>query len=62
VKCWNCAAENDLDSAQTCARCGAGLSSRGGFFHRPWVMGIALGIVMLQAAVVLSLLALRGCR
>jgi hypothetical protein len=62
VKCWNCAAENDLDAVQTCAACGAPLMSRGGLFQKPIVLGVALTILLLQAAAVLSILSLRGCR
>jgi hypothetical protein len=62
VKCWNCALENDLDAVQTCAACGAPLSSRGGLFQKPVALGIALTIVLLQAAALVSILTLRGCR
>jgi hypothetical protein len=36
--------------------------SRGGLFQKPIVLGVALTILLLQAAAVLSILSLRGCR
>jgi hypothetical protein len=61
VTCWSCQTENDLSVTQTCTRCGAPLSSRGGFFRKPFVLGVALGLVLLQTLVMLWVLGFRAC-
>jgi hypothetical protein len=61
VKCWSCAAENDLGATQTCSVCGAPLARRGGFFRKPVLLGIAAGMVALWAAWFLWVLCFRAC-
>ena len=61
MKCWSCAAENDLDVAQTCAACGAPLARRGGLFRKPVVLGVAAGLVGLWLAALLWAALFRAC-
>ncbi len=61
MKCWSCAAENDLDETQTCARCGAPLARPGGVFRKPVVLGVAAGLLLLYGFWILWMLVLRGC-
>jgi hypothetical protein len=62
MTCWSCQTENDLSATQTCTKCGAPLSSRGGFFQKPYVLGVAVGLLLLQTLAMVWMLALRGCR
>ena len=61
MTCWSCQTENDLGVTQTCTRCGAPLSSRGGFFRKPYVLAVAAGLVLLQVAVMVWALCSRAC-
>jgi hypothetical protein len=47
MKCWSCGAMNDLDTAQTCASCGAPLVKSRSVFSKPVLWGIvALGLLL----------------
>ncbi len=61
MKCWSCAAENDLGATQTCARCGAPLARPGGVFRKPVVLGVAAGLLLLYGFWIFWMLVLRGC-
>ena len=41
MTCWSCGAANDLDTVQTCARCGAPLVETRAFYSKPWLLLIA---------------------
>jgi hypothetical protein len=60
VKCWNCGTENDLDAAQTCARCGAPLIKTHAFFRKPWLLFILAAGLLLQALFMSRVCGLRG--
>jgi len=42
VACWNCGAQNDLDTAQTCTTCGAPLVKSRSVFSKPVLFGVVL--------------------
>ena len=47
MKCWSCGADNDLETAQTCAACGAPLVKSRAVFSKPLLWGIvALGLLL----------------
>ena len=54
LRCWSCGAENDLDVAQTCARCGAPLVKSRALFSKPVLLGIVVGFLLLQAFCLLT--------
>ena len=59
MKCWSCGVENDLDSAQTCASCGAPLVKSRAVFSKPVLWGIVILGLLLQAFCILPRLFFR---
>ncbi len=58
-RCWSCGAENDLDTAQTCAACGAPLVKSRSVFSKPLLWGIVLLGLLLEGFCVLPRLFFR---
>jgi hypothetical protein len=48
LSCWSCGAENDLDTAQTCAKCGAPLVKSHAVFSKSFLLGVVLLGLLLQ--------------
>jgi zinc-ribbon domain len=48
MTCWNCGAENDLDTEQTCRVCGAPLVKSRAVFSKPLLFGVVIAAVLLQ--------------
>ena len=47
LACWNCGAQNDLDTAQTCASCGAPLVKSRSVFSKSTLLAIVvLGLLL----------------
>jgi hypothetical protein len=59
MKCWSCGRDNDLDTAQTCAFCGAPLVKGGGVFSKPVLLGVVLLGILLQGCCFFSRFFLR---
>jgi hypothetical protein len=59
MKCWSCSAENDLETAQTCAACGAPLVKSRSVFSKPVLWGIVGLFLLLEAFCVLPRLFVR---
>jgi predicted amidophosphoribosyltransferase len=49
IACWNCGAQNDLDTAQTCSACGAPLVKSRSVFSKPVLFGVVALFMLLQA-------------
>ena len=48
MTCWSCQAENDLNVAQTCLRCGAPLVKSWSVFRKSMLAAVVLGLIALQ--------------
>ena len=48
MNCWSCGAANDLETAQTCAACGAPLVKSRAVFSKPVLWGIVILALLLQ--------------
>ena len=48
VACWNCGAQNDLDTAQTCTSCGAPLVKSHAVFSKPVLFGVVVLFLLWQ--------------
>ena len=59
MNCWSCGAVNDLETAQTCASCGAPLVKSRAVFSKPVLWGIVIVGLVLQAFCVLPRLFFR---
>ncbi len=49
LNCWSCGTGNDLDTAQTCVKCGAPLVKSRSVFSKPLLLGVVLLALALQA-------------
>jgi len=49
VACWNCGAQNDLDTTQTCSACGAPLVKSHSVFSKPVLFGVVVIFLLVQA-------------
>ena len=48
MNCWSCGAENDLETAQTCAKCGAPLVKSRAVFSKSTLLGVVVLGLLLQ--------------